>query len=501
VRKSELLMPTNEDKIKLERDLISIFLKNRHRVSDWIDTKLVIEHFDEIHHPILSANDNDVLLTKKTFINYLETNGFNKKESDVQESLFMRLQISSAKSDDFPVLISKILDAYALQKSIDNIQSFRESVKKGNILSSIKKLNDNLSNIVNDVKTESPIFYQDIAVYAEEYIDHLSKIRSGEIKDEIIKCGIEEIDYTMPRGFAPGTLTLFCADVSHFKTDMMLNIGVNIWEKSKKNVLAVPLEMERTEWFTRLYAKQTGIFKDKLTNPLPTNMTEEEYQKVLTFYKQWKEHESKLFIMEPSCRIDVDYIRREIERHIHEIKPHVVIIDYIGTLIPGQRYKNERPDLQIGEMLKDLRLMGKKGGMHGEGFAVISGAQIGREALKRVRKTAVGKVSFNSEDLRGSHEYSADADNIFVQMIDDKIPNRLNLYKIKSRAGKTTFPGGEKRANLELIPEISMIKSGHNDWISGKEQDIYGKLDDISKKDKDTDLSFSDDNDLSKMGL
>ena len=46
-------------------------------------------------------------------------------------------------------------------------------------------------------------------------------------------------------------------------------------------------------------------------------------------------------------------------------------------------------------------------------FAVISGAQLGRDALKRIRKDGANKdkPTINSEDIRGSHEYAADADN------------------------------------------------------------------------------------------
>ena len=490
-------MISNEDKIKLEKEFISILLKNRNRVNDWLNSNLTVDHFDESNQVILNAivfaHDHNVLLTKKILTTYLEDNGYNKKEIIAEENMLMRLQISFAKSDDFPILISRILDSYAFRKSLDSIDNFRDNIKKGGVLPALKQLGENVNRILNDSKTEAPIFYQDIVKYAEEYVGLLEKKRSGEIKDYIIKCGIAEIDYTMPKGFSPGNLTLFCADTAHFKTDMMLNIAANIWWDSKKNVLVVPVEMPKEEWFTRFYSRQTGVFKTKLFNPHPSNLTEEEFNKLKVFYHTWKNYESKLFIMEPVTRIDVGVIRREIEKHLHEIKPELVVVDYIGILVPEDKDRKERNDIQIGNMLKELRIMGKKGATCETGFSVVSGAQIGREALKRLHKTAIGgKTSFYSEDLRGSHEYSTDADDIFAQMIDEKVPNRLNIYKIKSRSGLTVFQGGEKRASLELIPEISMIRSMHNDWITGKEKDIYGKLDDISKKDQNIDQLLSE---------
>ncbi len=156
--------------------------------------------------------------------------------------------------------------------------------------------------------------------------------------------------------------------------------------------------------------------------------------------------------MEAPERIPVSYLRREVEKHIERFKPDVVIVDYIANLVPERGSNPNRNDLQIGDMLKDLRQMGRPGGMgiHKEGFAVISGAQINREGLKRYRKSGSVKGSFFSEDIHGSHQYSADADNIFGQMKDMNNSDRLHMFVIKTRYGRGIFPNGSTKTSLEV---------------------------------------------------
>ena len=176
----------------------------------------------------------------------------------------------------------------------------------------------------------------------------------------------------------------------------------------------------------------------------------------------------------------------------------MVVVDYIANLIAEDRYKTERNDLQIGEMLKDLRHMGRKNSITKEGFAVVSAAQIGREGLKRIRKLGIAKATFYSEDLRGSHEYSADADNIFGQMEDVSQPNeQLKLVVIKSRYGPKTFTDGSLQATLSISPEISLIRSKDDVWLSSEaeQKKIMDKISDASAEidsEWDVDIAKSD---------
>ncbi|PJF38115.1 MAG: hypothetical protein CUN55_18650, partial [Phototrophicales bacterium] len=152
---------------------------------------------------------------------------------------------------------------------------------------------------------------------------------------------------------------------------------------------------------------------------------------------------------------------RQIEQNLEIFKPDVVIVDYIANLVPDT--KRERQDQEIGDMLKELFHMGREGVIHDQGFGVVSGAQIGREALRRIRRQPGERVQFNSEDIRGAHDYSADASCVYAMMVDPQQPTeKLHIYCVKSRYGKKVFPNGQMRAVLDLHPEISLISSTYD---------------------------------------
>ena len=138
--------------------------------------------------------------------------------------------------------------------------------------------------------------------------------------------------------------------------------------------------------------------------------------------------------MQPPRRIDTTTIQLQIKKHIQAFNPDVVIIDYVANLNPEKGKQNKgRADKDVGDILKNMRTMGKPGAVSEKGFAIVSGAQVGRQALKRVRKSGKAKTSFNSQDIKDSHDYMADSDTVFAQMYDPQNNNRLLLYAIKGK--------------------------------------------------------------------
>jgi len=488
--------------IDIENDFICLLLHNKDLIDEWLTSNLPVNYFDETHqhmlNAILFAFNNDACLTRKTFLNYLKQYTTNKLELDSQEGLFNRIsiKIGNVKRDDFQLLKEQIRESYISRNCLSYLEQYRnDKGNKGGVFAA-KSLQKRLNDLVTDTTEERKIIYESITDYAPEYITALEEKRKNpDNPNNTIKCHIKEIDETMVVGFAPGTLTLICADVSCYKTTMMNNIGANIWKLSSQNVLNVPLEQPREMMFQKFLSRETKI--DFRLFQQPHEMTNEQVELVKQTIKKWDEIPEKFFIMEAPERIPVSLIRREIEKHIDIFKPRLVIIDYIANLVPDSKtYRKDRNDLEIGEMLKDLRAMGKPGSMHKEGFAIVSAVQIGREGLKRVRKMGISKTAFYSEDLRGSHEYSADADNIYAQMPDPTNGKRLFIYPIKCRYGKRTFTNGSTKAILDIVPEIGLIQTIQDSWLIGNQNNILDKVessvDDINVVDDTSvdDLSF-----------
>tara|TARA_Y100000034_G_C6846407_1_gene383457 strand:+ start:53 stop:1333 length:1281 start_codon:yes stop_codon:yes gene_type:complete len=370
-----------------------------------------------------------------------------------QEMLFNKIFMLPTKADDYPMLSAKILDSYLFRKAVEHMRRFNSDREKKGNKAAILDLSDALDSLSDISISGDQIDFENIMEYAPAFLKNVEDIRSGKIEqDEAITCGISEIDRAMVVGFAPGTLTLFCGDVASGKSTMMLNVGLNIWKVRNKNVLFVPLEMPKELMFQKLLSRETEISFSRLQNPKIIN--DEEQKKMKAETESWDNVPGKFFIMKPGDRTKVSVIRREVEKHINMFDPDIVVVDYIANLLPDHP-RRDRADIEIGDMLKDLRAMGDK-----LDFAVISGAQLGREALRRLRRQSGDQIVAYSEDLRGSHDYSADADFIFALIPDPQQPSSLlHLVTIKTRYGNKLFDNGRTKAALEWRPEISLIKS------------------------------------------
>jgi len=269
--------------------------------------------------------------------------------------------------------------------------------------------------------------------------------------------------------------------VTHNST-MMLNVAINVWKLSHKNVLYVPLEMPREKMYQKFMSRETQIPFEQLQHP--KFLSVDQLNKARDFEFQVKsienEHHCSFYIMEAPEQIPVSTIRREIERNIDVFKPNLVVVDYIANLIPDETtHRRDRNDLEVGDMLKYLRTMGKPGAIHEEGLCVVSGAQLGREGLKRYRKSG-SKGVFYSEDIHGSHQYSADSDAMYAQMKPQQANDntRIEFIQIKSRYGKNVFSNGSNKTMLEVDPKISLIKSINTTFYTQNQEEIMNKIND-----------------------
>jgi replicative DNA helicase len=489
-----------DEALNIEKQFISLLLRNKDLVEDYVESQLTSEHFDPAFISILYAIEdsyhNDVLLTRKSFLDFISHFVSKKREQARLELNFGQISFTKADRHDYPMLKKKILNGYLSRSVYLGIQEFNKDRENRGEQYAVQELAQRMTDLsLTSEDNKKKILYQDINTMIGPYLDRMTDLREGRIPDkEFIHFGIEELDKTSGIGLAPGTLTLLCGDVGGYKSTMMLNIGAHVWWNEKHNVLHIPLEMPHDLMLTKLVSRQTNTPFDLLKNP--SEMSDKQNEFVLGVKKKWLDHESSFWIMDSyEDRTKVSVIRHMIERNLDLFKPRLVIVDYIANLRPDNANQG-RNDLEIGEMLKDLRHMGKPGVVHDEGFAILSGAQLGREALKRVRRQGGDKASFHSEDIRGSHEYSADADTMYAQFIDDKQPDdKLIIYCVKSRYGKKTFPNGTAKAFLELKPELSLIRS-QDAMFSGDDRDeVLQKAMDDESQDLDFESPAEQNND------
>lgn len=477
---------SNKDSLQNERELIYLLLHQRSAIDYFLNSGLSKEYFNYAYRPIvtliLQSYDIDgVLLTPKSFRDKIKSYSIPRDRIS-QEIAFNACFGARAEMDNLPLYINKILEGYVQESIGEALNSFRTNSKAKGHISAIKDLADKCNDLLdNTIVSDTQSYFNDIRELSKERTQYIADVRSGKIEEEPpILSGIREIDYTMVTGFEKGTLTLFCADVGVYKSTMILNIALNVW-KSGYDVLFVPLEMHRDQMWRRACSREARLESEKITKNVK-NLTDEEFHKIEEMNKTWDSTPSKFFMMQEPGYTTVGKIGRQVERNIELIEPKLVVIDYVANLA-AERQRYNRNDLEIGDMLKAMRQMGKD-----MNFAVLSAAQLGREALKRLRKTGANrdKASINSEDIRGSHEYAADADNIYAQLKNTSQPNQiLDLFAVKSRNGPTTFADGKVRAILEVYPQFGLIKSPPLYDGTDEEDDIMGEQVDDTKADKD----------------
>lgn len=405
-----------------------------------------------------------------------------------ESSLFSSLaSAESATKEDYDFLVSKIKEHHAFKQSNEILSKFAKSAKSDIYKAATEAAQEFLS--VAGGRDSATANVLDAAEFGStQWLRNLKERRQN--PKERLSTGFPEIDHSIGVGLQPGMLTLFVADTGGFKSTIMLNIALNIFKQSGKNVLFVPLEMPAEMVMHKVVSRETRIPLRSIEHA--EKLTDEEVDKLGREFSKWKDNSNKFVMLDPRDRLRVSEIKKLIEQNYSWFKPDIIVVDYISIMRPEANQESLKPYDQLGHMCKDLRQLGRN-----MNFSVISAAQLSREAIKKLRKEKEGQQSVGSEDLRGSQDLSTDSDNIFAQMPMPSQPNeKLQLFCIKARYGSKTFPGGKPYAVLNVAPDIGRISSEEDavwDCIDSTDETIQHAESLTEQVNMDDDLSFLDD--------
>lgn len=391
---------------------------------------------------------------------------FNPQKTSVLVAEYAAIEsLSGIKNEDINVIIEECKNLYYYRFLKDQLEQIK-SDKSPDFFKKLNSLHDNIGKCISTGSSNLFSFHDTV----ESFPSFIENLKSQALNPEKrIVCGIKEIDDCMTVGFRPGTLTLIVADVGGGKSTMMLNVAYNLWKKNT-NILFLPLEMPWEEIYKKFLSREALIEFDKLARP--ELMTDRDWEILDKKSSVISEMKQKMIWADVKNRPTVSEIKRAIESKLHYFKPEVVVIDYIANIKPDSKEDNW---LAIGDILKELRALGKQ-----HGFAILSAAQLGRDGIKKLKSDKDGSKSPGSEDIRGSHEYSADADNIFAQSPSPDEPNRkMLLWCIKARYGKKTFDG-KNYAILDFYPEFSKIDSSSAYSFDINDEEFKKNIDMIS---------------------
>lgn len=440
--------------LDIERKVINLMLKHCEVIGEMISENINPDFFDDRHQPLVQAiyyvhglSDGKRLLTDTHYRNLLIEQG-GKGDITIAMQVYHECMYGvhhSNSKNDFDLLKRQLVDSYVHRHGIKCLDQFNQSVGKLGYVEATKQYIEDLSAAVNFTEAKKSMFMI-VEDLKEKYITSLQD-KKNDI-EPIIKCGIPEIDEAMNVGFKAGHTSLFVAATGSHKTNMMLNIALNIFKGSENspghNVLFLPLEMDWQDFVTRVISNLAEVTYQSLLNP--KQMTTEDFKKV-NEASSWITQSNKFAILDVDEQISIPVLRRELERRANYFKPKVVVIDYLG-LLKTQSNFGQRYDLALGELTKSLKFLGKKYGFH-----IITAAQLGRADIRRLREEG-SEASLDSTAVKGSQEVSSDVEFIFALTMPPDETDRLKFHVIKARYGASGYT-----KDLRVEPHYCRIMS------------------------------------------
>jgi len=444
----ELAPKVLDDSILVEQSLLHLMLHHREVVEEMLQDGVPADLFDPAHRPLVNAiyaeyvrSGRRRLLSDESYRAKLLADGVDGNDLLFSMDLWDKCYVGTPTSlEDFGYLRDRLIEAFTARVLNRTISDIEPTIKEKGFRYAVTQAMESLQEAVQ-LSTAKRTVVVSIDEMRDDYLGQLQEQKRDSSK--IIRCNMPEIDDVVNVGFRPQHLTLFVADVGGHKTNMMLNVALNIYDMGH-NVLFIPLEMSRFDLMNRIIANRAEISLNKLAKP--HLLSDKEFDEIRDARIWDSESSARFAILDAEDQTSVSSLQYEIEKHSFVFKPAVVVIDYIANLKPDREFR-DRNDLEIGQQLKSLRFLGKKFGFH-----VISAAQLGRDAIRKLRDNQDSSV-VDSTAVRGSHEYSADSDTIFGILPVPHQSDTLKIVTIKARHG------AKQTSELKVRPEFALIYS------------------------------------------
>jgi replicative DNA helicase len=457
--------------LEAQEKLLHLVINRNELIPEFLAEQMGPAYFESKYRPFIygieQSHQDSEKFTENYYLDFIAraaANGDYKKwtGSEIESAKFAQqtekrnfqliTNLDKVDPQDFPLICRKVREYYIKRKSGEFFDRFNTNKNK-DYVSAVRDIADDLNILVSSADENNAATWVNVDDYGPDWYDQLEKEALNPKK--VLQTGILPFDETMPIGLDPGSLTLIVADVGGFKSATMINISLNVCKQSGENVLYVSLEMPKDRLMQRIISREAEIDSSKLAKP--NLLTADEKARVKKAAEDFKQISSKFAILDAQERMTVSKIRAELEKRKHFFKVRLVVIDYISILSPEPWYQKLAEHSWYGQMCKDLRQLGRK-----MGFAVLSAVQLNREAIKSLRNQKEGKQSVGSDALRGSHDFSADADNIYVQVRHpEQSEEKLYLFCVKSRYGSTMFGPhhNQSKATLDVYPKIGKISA------------------------------------------
>ena len=245
--------------------------------------------------------------------------------------------------------VKNMVEKYASgETNIDTTDAFDQFSKACNI------------SLIDDLGHD---YFNDV----DEYIERLQKV------EHYISTGYEWLDKMLSGGLLQDgrALYVFSGVTNSGKSIILGNLAANICAQNKTAII-ISLEMSEDMYAKRITSQMSNI---------PIREVANELDAVGSFIKDYKEDKpnANLFIKEfPPKSVTVNHIRAYIEKLIRkkDIKPSVVVIDYVNLISPRSATGSSYTDVKgVTEQLRALSYVLQ--------CPIVTATQLGRGAFDK----------------------------------------------------------------------------------------------------------------------
>ena len=311
----------------------------------------------------------------------------------------IKAEYDSGNKTDSALILSKCAEkglgneAYACGQAVVTSQNFKSYFDELKRLSFQRRLKGRLSSLAMDI---GDIFLEDVAKIIEDENDrfsggfltkaheNLKEYRENiGIKKERIFTGFPTLDKTLG-GLRKPSVSYIGARPSTGKTTFALNIAAN---QEGRRVLFFSLEMSAEMIYERMASNALMIDY----NLFSQQKTSEHHNNQIREYAGELEKSGNFYVLDDVYSIE------GISAAVTEIKPELVIIDYVQKITTTRQMFNLREQMEF--ISGELKRIAKFGGCH-----VMALSQIARQ----------GKDAPTMSDLKESGALEADGDYIML---------------------------------------------------------------------------------------
>lgn len=319
------------DAIEIEKSVLGSFLVDNN----------TLQHLDLLNESDFAVEGHKIIFKEiKNLCNNkmldLVTLSEKIKDYDISMSYISNLTVLSSPysiENHISILRGKARKRKIVNQSYELIEAIR---KDDDLEQLIYNFEVNAKKIVNDNSTVE----DDVMNIATKFLDYIENKT-----DEKISFGVKFLD-EMIGGLYKGELTTIAAKSGVGKTALALQILRSCLKQNKK-VLLISREMSDVQMFVRNIVSLTGIDSKTIKNKV---FTEEQLEQIIKAIGVLTDN-NNLFINDNIDRIS------KIKTRIRQVKPDVVIIDYLQLLtVEKNEGSREREVATLSREIKNMTL-------------------------------------------------------------------------------------------------------------------------------------------------